>query len=230
MSRMRYVLLPAIALVVLVAVTASAASSAPEWFKGGSALAEGTSITFTGKSILGTPTLETSVGHRVICESSTSKGEITGPKTIKNTKVTYHGCKEGTTACASAGQTEGTIASFKLVGENVYLDAARKKAGVMLKAASGTKFATFKCGSSEVQVTGDLIAAATPVNEGDRTTGLLTFAQEKGRQQWQKLEEAGETKYIVAFLVESAIGGGTEFSSLLKEEDTFSSAVELHHP
>jgi hypothetical protein len=198
MSRVKYAVLPAIAVVILVTVAASAASSVPEWFKGGSAIGESTLIGFTGKSIAGTPTLQSTVGNKVICESSTSKGEISGPRSIKNTKVTYHGCKEGTTACTSAGQAEGTIASFKLVGENVFLDSAHKKAGVVLKAATGTKFATFKCGSSEVQVTGNLMA------------------------------EAGEIEHIEAFLVEAAVGGGSEFSSPLKEEDTFAQAVELH--
>jgi hypothetical protein len=228
MSRVKYALLPATAIVVLVAVTASAASSAPEWFKGGSAIGEGTSVTFTGKSIAGTPTLQSTASHIVLCESSTSKGEISGPRSIKNTKVTYHGCKEGTTTCTSEKQTAGTIVTNTLDGENVYLDSAHKKAGVVLKAASGTKFATFKCGASECQVTGNLMAEATPVNEGDKTTGQLSFAQEKGKQLWQKIEETGESKHVVAFLLEAAIGGGTEFTSPLKEEDTFSAAVELH--
>ena len=151
-----------------------------------------------------------------------------GPREIKNTTVTYHGCKEGTRTCTSSKQTSGTVQTFKLVGENVYLDAGHTKAGVLLKAASGTKFATFTCGESEIQVTGDVIPVATPVNEGDRTTGVLNFAQEKGHKQWQKVEEAGETKYIVAFLLEAGIGGGSTYSSALKEEDTFASAVELH--
>ncbi len=228
MSRAKYILLPAVAVAVFVAVNASAASSVPEWFKGGSAIGESTTIAFTGKSIAGTPTLQSTVGNKVVCESSTSKGEISGPRAIKNTKVTYHGCKEGTTSCKSSGQTEGTIVTNTLNGENVYLDSAHSKAGVVLKAASGTKFATFKCGSSECQVTGSLIAESAPLNEGDKTTGELRFAQEKGRQDWQKVEEAGESKHVVAFLVEAGVGGGTELGTVLKEEDTFSSAVELH--
>jgi hypothetical protein len=228
MSRVKYALLPAIALVVVAAVTASASPSVPEWFKGGSPIGEATSISFTGKSISGTPTLQSTVGNKVVCESSSSKGEISGPRAIKNTKVTYHGCAEGMTKCNSAGQAEGTVVTNTLVGENVYLDSAHQKAGVVLKAASGTKFATFKCGSSEVQVTGNLIAETSPLNEGDKTTGRLSFAQEEGHELWEKVEEAGESKHIVAFLVEAGVGGGTTDSSPLKEEDTFSSAVELH--
>jgi hypothetical protein len=228
MSRVNYAILSAIVLVLLASVTASASSSVPEWFKGGSAIGEGTSVAFTGKSIAGAPTLQSTVGNDVVCESSTSKGEINGPRGIKNTKVTYHGCVEGTTSCKSTGQAEGTVVTNTLVGENVYLDASHEKAGVVLKAASGTKFATFKCGSSEVQVTGNLMAEATPLNEGDKTTGHLSFAQEKGHQLWQKIEEAGESRHVVAFLVEAGVGGGTEFSSPLNEEDTFAVAVELH--
>jgi hypothetical protein len=228
MSRVKYAVLPAIALVVVVAVTASASPSVPEWFKGGSPIGETTSISFTGKSIAGTPTLQSTVGNIVKCENSTSKGEISGPRAIKNTKVTYHGCVEGTAKCASTGQLEGTVVTNTLVGENVYLDAAHQKAGVVLKAASGTKFATFKCGSTEVQVTGNLIAEASPLNEGDKTTGHLIFVQEEGHQLWQKVEEAGESRHIVAFLVEAGVGGGTKATSPLNEEDTFSSAVELH--
>jgi hypothetical protein len=230
MPRLKFVLPPAIAVIAVIAVvvSASAAEPAPEWFKGGSPLSESTSIAFTGKSIAGTPTLESTSGNKVLCESSSSKGEISGPRAIKNTLVTYHGCKEGTRVCTSSKQTSGTVQTFKLIGENVYLDTGHTKAGVVLKAASGTKFATFKCGESEIQVTGAVIPVATPLNEGDRTTGELSFAQEKGRQQWQKIEEAGETKYIVAFLLEAGIGGGATFSSPLTEEDTFASAVELH--
>jgi len=228
MSRVKYAILPAIVIVVLVSVSASASSSVPEWFKGGSAIGEGTSVAFTGKSIAGSPTLQSTAGNKVVCERSTSTGEISGPRGIKNTKVTYHGCLEGTTSCKSTGQVEGTVVTNTLVGENVYLDAAHEKAAVVLKAASGTKFATFKCGSSEVQVTGNLMAEAGPLNEGDKTIGHLIFSQEKGHQLWQKIEETGESKHIVAFLVEAGVGGGTAFSSPLEEEDTFAVAVELH--
>jgi hypothetical protein len=215
----------------LSAVIASAASSVPEWYKGGSPL--GAKVKDTFKSTGGAAVLEGSGSAGTIsCTAETGTGEVEGPTSVKKVKLTYTGCTKGGTKCESAGEAEGTVKTNTLEGQNIYLNTAHTIAGQQLK-PSGTLFAKIKCGAEfETEVNGELIGEAAPLRSAtneDSTAGKLTFAQAAGVQKWQKVEEAGSNIFLTAFgFVESGVGGGPKLSEPDVESITFKEAIELH--
>jgi hypothetical protein len=228
MRRVRYLAVPLVAAAVAAGIPALAATSAPEWYKGGKPL-EGT-VAFTSKSTTGAPLLEGAGGlSKVKCASSESKGELSGPTGIKALTVTYEGCKEGTMVCQSA-TTAGQIVTHALNGENIYLNKLHTLAGELLRPASGEIFAEFKCGSEETTlVKGEVIGQSTPLAGAESVEGQLTFEQEAGAQRYQGLEGKAEKRHVVAFasFAEAGLGGGTKGEPLI-ETVKFGSAVQLH--
>jgi hypothetical protein len=228
MRRVRYLAVPLVVAAVATAIPALAAGPAPEWFKGGKPL-EGT-VAFTSKSTTGSPLLEGAGGlSKVRCTSSESKGELSGPTSMRNITVTYSGCKEGTSVCQT-GSTSGQIVTHTLNGENIYLDKAHTLAGEILRPASGEVFAEFKCGSEETtMVKKEVIGSSTPLGGSESTEGKLTFEQEAGVQRYQGIEGKAENRHVVAFasFAEAGLGGGTK-GEPLTETVSFGSAVQLH--
>jgi hypothetical protein len=231
MTRAKIIALALAAVFALGALGAASASAAqPEWFKGEAKLGASVKDRFTG--IAGSGVLELKGGIGLMkCAKDTSTGEIEGP--LKETKVfvTYVGCLKGAKKCTSAGRFAGEIKTNEVVGENIYLDAAHSKAGILFAPNVGFAFANFTCeGESAAEVTGGVIGEAKPLNAGDSNTGELIFAQEKGKQEWRQVAGAGGEIFLKAFggLIQSGIGGGEKLTEKLVETVTFMNAVELH--
>jgi len=234
MQRLKVLTLALAAVFAISAVAVASASAAPEWFQKGAKIAATKKIGLTAKSKTGqTPTLETTGGTKVTCTSSqTVKGEIEGPRKVVKVVVLYKGCESSGFKCNTAGKGAGEIETKEISGETIYLDSAAKghtKAGILFKEnATSKEFAKFECTAFvKITVKGEVIGEATPLNK-EQATGELTFAQEKGVQQWRAIEEKAENKHLEALGEESGIGGGSKLANPLNEEVTFKESVELH--
>jgi hypothetical protein len=116
-------------------------------------------VTFAGTG--GTGVLETTPDpvngavHSVHCTASKTIGELSSASTVQNIVVTFTGCKDASSAvpCTTSGQASETIVTNKFHGTLVYLQTGSSKAGVLLKPAAGTTFATFLCGLFGINVT-----------------------------------------------------------------------------
>jgi hypothetical protein len=208
-------------------VAASAAPSQPEFYKGGSPLGEKVKVTFTTTG--GAVTLEAvSNGGTVTCTGEVGSGEIEGPLHVKKVKTTYTGCSEAGAKCKTGTEPEGNVKTSTMEAEDLYLDTGHTKAGQLLKPIT-QPFAKFKCGTEEVEVRGEVIGEALPLEGGDKSEGTLVFAQEAGVQQWKAAEEKSEKKIIRAFsFLESGMGGGPKVTQPFTETVKFSEPVELH--
>lgn len=172
-SRRRLPGLLAVALCALAASAASASAALPEFSS--TKISKGEHVTFTDTS--GESRLETAAHNPVICKASTSKGEITGPKTVGGATVTYTGCTQGVANCQNEGT--GVIKTNPLTGTLSYISESEKRVKETLKPESGTEFVKFKCGTVGVIVTGSVSGEAKPVNIS-QTTGELIFAKAGG--------------------------------------------------
>jgi hypothetical protein len=167
----------------LVAVTAASAAE-PE-FK------PGTLNRFTGES--GTGALETSGTKAVNCQTDTSVGEVTGPKTVGSVVVTFHNCSstenEGCTV-KSTGSTLGLIVTKVLKGELGTTKEAKSGVGLLLQPETGTEFVSLEgtCLTvSPAPVVGSLAGEVTPVSNGETLDGKLVFIGSAGKQSIEKI-------------------------------------------
>jgi hypothetical protein len=178
--------------------------------------AGGEAATFS--SIVSSGELETEKGHKVKCAAGTDSGEITGAKTVGNVIVIFTGCEsevlETKVKCKTTGAKEGEIRTNNLKGEIGYLNKTEQKVGLLLEPSGTELFAEFKCSTLTAKVKGAIIGEFTKPKTGEMSTeAKLSYAQEKGKQKWTKLEGGTERK------LETNLGAGYEGSGI-KNEDT----------
>jgi hypothetical protein len=214
-----------LALVVLVAVTATSASTAlaaaPE-FKP----AHPTKPKFTAKS--GAFILRVS-NKKITCSASTSSGEISGPTTAGKVVDAFTGCsgQTGTEAeCKvhSTGEPNGTIRTNELTGV-LGITTTGSKVGLKLKPASGTEvmFLEPEAGKSCIfatEVTKSIIGELGPIGKA-QTTSELAYAEAKEKQAIKEIEIEGirEEATLRCF--------GAEMRWTGKEEITFEEPIEV---
>ncbi|HEY2181215.1 MAG TPA: hypothetical protein VGH09_06040 [Solirubrobacteraceae bacterium] len=205
---------------------------------------------FTSKS--GTTYLEGESGLKIVCEESSTTGELnkTGTnvaaKGVKNVVLKWTGC-EGCAcfmSCQNKGAARGEIVSNTLQGNLVYANKAKKEVLQELHPkVNGGAFASFECGSGAVIV----IVKEEPVSEGGKEghncifgsipvadvnvmspTGHTNFVgsgTDEGRQIPQTDEKLKPAK---CNLEEEVSGGKHEFVSLNQElTTTFEEPIEL---
>lgn len=169
------------------------------------------------------------------CTADTSKGEITGAKTVGGVTVTFTGCtaKEKTNASCSAnskGEPAGTIVTNTLEGTlgEVAVAFSATEVGLALKPVSPATEFTFleaTClGTKTTKVTGSVIGEVTPVGGPPSLTGDVIFKCASGKPTVQEIEKfVGGTK-------DTLTGFGTEACFESKDVNTFEEAIEVTKP
>jgi hypothetical protein len=156
-----------------------------------------------------------SLGVVITCQKDTSSGEITGPNTVANVKVTFEECKakKGTEECAVNG---GTINTETLSGElgNVAVAEAASTVGEDLKPPAGKPFVklTGTC-IVNTSVEGSVIGEVIPVGGPPKLTGELNF----------KCEPAGSTKQKI----QKFVGGVKDTLSAFSNPACFESFPDV---
>jgi hypothetical protein len=188
----------ALTCVLGLAIAGAAVASLPEFYQKGAPLEPLVKDKFTGKT--GEVQLFNSANVPGSCSSSTSKGEIVGPKTAKKLVVTSFGCTEtsGSTPepCTTGKLPSGETKTKPLQGELVYLGkAGGHPVGLREKPEKGTVIVESKCGSfPNVPVSGESLAEESPLNGETKELNVL-FAQNEAKTgpQWSQVEEIGPT-------------------------------------
>lgn len=145
-------------------------------------------IPFTDKS--GISKLKvSSLSLTIECATSTSKGEITGPKTTGNNSVTYKECAEGTVKCNSAVDTaitpnEGTKGAAGVIITNTLtgtlkLNGSTTEETLAPTLGAGHDFTFIKCGTLEGAVRESVSGVVSPVGVS-QPAGTLTFTEATG--------------------------------------------------
>ena len=167
--------------------------------------------------------METKSGTHIECTADTGNATtvklVTGVQLFTGGDVTFTGCKElaFNSSCNTPGQASGVILSKNLIGELVYLKAAKTlPVGALLQPETGTEFTLISCvgGILEEEVSGSIIGEVTkPINE-ESTTGTLLISIVGGLQQWTKVEE-GAAKFELRAFGEEAVLESAETVELL---------------
>ncbi len=136
-----------------------------------------------------TATLETVKLEKVTCDGGTGTGEISSPTEVANVAITFTGCMNSGTGCASAGQVEGVIAWYPLSGspgiEKVGIVEgkevpAKDKLAQELHGPGGGNPAEFSCAGIPYVVRGSFLHPI-PANKMV-LTAAEAFKQSKGEQ------------------------------------------------
>jgi len=98
----------------------------------------------------------------VLCKAEAVVGTVIGPKET-TFKSTWTGCKGGGTPCQSTGAASEEIKGAQQDGTLLYLDAAKTKVGIRVKAAVGNVLAEYECagGAVKIKATGEVIGEHT---------------------------------------------------------------------
>jgi hypothetical protein len=192
----------------------------------------GSTIKFTGKEGVSHFYTANFKGILIVltCTGDTSKGEITGAKTIARVTVTFTGCtaKEGEkTGCSikTAGQPAGTMKLNSLRGTlgTVAKAEAVSEVGESLEpeGTGGFWTAEAECLSEfkTFQVAGSVIGEVKPINVM-QTTGELIFEVEPPKSPKQKIKFIEGVKDIMMLF-----GGAMGFES--KDVITFAEPIEV---
>ena len=175
-------------------------------------------------STSGVGQLQTSGGTKVGCTSDKDKGLISGPESVDNVLVTFHGCKTGIFTCTSGTEPSGLITTKELSGLLGWINKSALTVGLDLAPTSGTEFVEFNCAGElvKVKVRGSVIGKVTPLNT-KTTSGLLTYKQSGGVQELTKFEGGA-----VDLLETSKNGGAFEGSAeATVDEITFHQPTEV---
>jgi hypothetical protein len=189
------------------ATTASTASAESPLFL------PGTLTHFTSTS--GALAWETSATEPITCGSSTTTGEITGPKTVGNVMVTFFNCstkEKGGCTLKGGGAGTGKFLMNTLDGElgSVKKTEATSGVGLFVLPTSGTTWVSFEgtCTSvSRQTVEGTVAAEVTPVDTLT-LTGTLNFFGSKGKQRIKEISVLGtalKPKWLSQGLIESSL-------------------------
>jgi hypothetical protein len=199
MKRIRTFALCAVAALALTAAFSAVASAEPEYLTK-AVVPEGSKIPLT--ATLGAAFLEGAVSKtKIECAAGTGGGEVTGPRTSKNSVTTFTGCKSGGFPCNSAGDGEGVIKTFPLEGKLNGLTSSLPGVRFFPEGTGrGGILAEFACagGSIPVKVKGSVIgsisgAAGTGPETGKLlSSGKITFAEKEGIQKYLAFSEGPE--------------------------------------
>jgi hypothetical protein len=174
-------------------------------------------------STSGAVTLETASGTELACSSDKDKGLITGPESVANILITFHGCKTSGFACSSGTEPSGVITTQELSGLLGYISKASRSVGIDLVPVSGTELVEFNCLGDiiKVKIKGSVIGEVTPLNS-KTTNGTLTYlkAAGKGKQEVTKLEGGAID------LLQIAKNGGAFEGSAIEAAET----ITFHQP
>jgi hypothetical protein len=141
--------------------------------------------TFTaksGRSILATP----EIAERIECKSTSTSGELSGTKQVKDVVITASGCEASGARCNSAGAKSGHIVTNALKGEFGYIAGKGTKTptvGLLLSQESTAYASEFTSGPIISEVTGDVNAVSAEAT--------YTFRQSGGEQQFTSFEGGG---------------------------------------
>jgi len=150
----------------------------------------GKKVTFSaksGKSILASA----EVPEVMECASTSSTGELTGAKEVKNVVITSLGCEAGGFKCTSAGARPGQIITNPLRGELGYIagkGTSTPTVGLLLVQEKTAYAAEFDCEELLVRTQGPLIAEVTGDINTISTESVDTFRQSAGTQQYSSFE------------------------------------------
>ncbi len=211
MNRVRMVGVCLLASFALSAIAATAASAEPEYLTK-AVVVEGAKIPLT--ATLSAAFLEAASGTKITCTAGTGSGEVTGPRTSKNSVTTFTGCESGGFPCNSEGKPTGSITTVALEGKLNGLTSSLPGVRFFPEATGrGGVLAEFTCaGTLKVIVRGSISgavsgAAGTNLETGKLlSSGKLTFAESAGTQKYTSFVEGpekGEKEQL-----ESSIGGG----------------------
>jgi hypothetical protein len=150
----------------------------------------------------GVGTLETVGGVKVTCQTESSTGEFTSPKTVGNISVVFKGCSSAGHKCETAKATEGEITTNVLSGTLVW-EAFGKKVAIDLVPQSTELFVEFSCGPAPVIVKGSVLTNI-PADKTE-TTIDEKFTAKKGKQkpEYYYTSKTAKTKDVLL----SKIGG-----------------------
>jgi hypothetical protein len=145
---------------------------------------EGEKVAFTAASAK--TTLETVGKVKIVCTSSTGKGNITGPTGI-SVSVTFKGCESPAgTKCTSTGALEGEVVTNGFEGKLGNLKSEATPGVALFPATGHTNDAEFACGATTVKMFGGVVGPITPV--GTVVTKLkLTYKETAGVQLFESL-------------------------------------------
>jgi hypothetical protein len=157
----------------LTLVPATASASAPEFNPGtaNSGIGDGSTVA-----------LQTTSGTIIRCLKASSKGEITGPKTVGNVVVTFHNCSStedgGCSIKSEGGPNSSLVITKTLDGELGSVKPAQAASGVglLILPTTGTVFVTLEGSCLPVSpspVDGSIAAEVTPVNAASSKDGKL---------------------------------------------------------
>lgn len=132
----------------------------------------------------------------VHCAGSTGEGEITGLRTAV-AKYEFTGCvaQTGPTVeakCESEGAKSEEIATGPIPAELVYLDQAKREAGILLNPGGGI-YMTFKCGGESTEARGPFLSSVTPISEA-ASSFTATLTQSNALQTPDEYENAAGEK------------------------------------
>jgi hypothetical protein len=223
MRRSRLVGLIFAAIMAMYLVAAVTASAEPEFNPG-------TAQSFTGTS--GSGTLGDSLSETITCTKDSTKGEITGPRTVGNVVVTFTGCSgkkgSGGTPCTvkSVGGGTGEIVTKTLKGELglVATSEAASGVGLLLEPSASAVFVEIESApcATGASVEGKVAGEATPIKGPSSKTGKLIFSGSAGVQKIKTITVLGkaEKPKLTAFGLVAA-------SEETSEEITYTNAITV---
>jgi hypothetical protein len=153
----------------------------------------GKKATFTAKSGKSVMT-SAEVADQIDCKSTSTSGEFTGSKQMKNVVVAASGCEATGSKCTSAGLKPGHIVTNPLKGEFGYIAGKGTKTptvGLMLSEEGTTYAAEFSCEGIEIRTQGPIIGEAAGNVNAISAEATYTFRQANGVQQYTSFEGGG---------------------------------------
>jgi hypothetical protein len=128
----------------------------------------------------------------ITCKSSSDVAEVAPEQTVERALINYKECKEGSSACTTAGSTKGLIETKELKGTLGYV--SKPLSGIAFSPEGSSVIASFTCELlGEITVEGCLVGEVAPLNTMAET-GETIFAEnsEKTGEKWTKLEGGSE--------------------------------------
>jgi hypothetical protein len=128
------------------------------------------------------------------CKSSSTSGEFTGSREVRDVVIKASGCEWTGTKCTSAGMTSGHIATHPLDGEFGYLAGKGSEApvvGLRLTEESTAYVVEFNCEGIEVRTQGPIYTEVSGDVNALSTESTYTFRQSGGEQQYTSFEGGG---------------------------------------
>jgi hypothetical protein len=166
---------------------------------------EGEKMAFTSASAKAT--LETVGKVKIVCLSSSGKGNITGPTAI-SMAVTFKGCEEPVgTKCTSTGALEGEVVVSGFEGKLGNLKSEATPGIALFQGSGHANDAEFSCGATTVKIFGGVVGPITPI--GSVVTKLkLIYKETAGVQLFENLFGGSLDNLSMSFSGGSAVRTG----------------------